>query len=85
MIILLVLIIVSFVCFYYFQNKLHEGFYPVTEERIYFERETGKRRFNDYADTVDPEKANVIPNGSDGDDMLNKLLMKFKGDGANTF
>ena len=75
MIILLVLIIITFVYFHFFHNKIHEGFYPVTNERINFERETGKRRYNDYSDTVDPEKAGVIPNGAEGDILLNKLLL----------
>ena len=50
------------------------GGYPVNDERINFEREVGKRRYNDLADMNDPEKNGVIPNGNVGDEIVNKLL-----------
>jgi hypothetical protein len=60
---------------YSFYNS-EEGFstYPVNNKRIQYE-ETAKRRYNEYADTIDVLRPNIIPNGPNGDPLLRKLLL----------
>lgn len=83
-IISLILIIITVLCIYlyYANSESAEGFYPVTDERINFEREVGKRRYNDLADMNDPERDGVVPNGKLGDEVINKLLntASYEGD-----
>lgn len=53
------------------ENK--EGFYPITDARLIL-GDKASRRYNDFADTQDQEKVNVIPEMEEGDKMLNALL-----------
>jgi hypothetical protein len=75
-IILSVLLIVIVIYLFYIFYKTNEGFagYPVNAERINFEDE-GKRRYNDYADTINVLRQNIIPNGPTGDPILKDLLI----------
>lgn len=49
------------------------GRYPLGQDRI-DAGDTAMRRYNDFADTQDMERANIIPEMEDGDKMLNALL-----------
>ena len=71
----LVALIVVVVIGVYFFNSNTEGFfvYPVTTSRINLE-ESGKRRYNEYADTQDITRVGVIPSGAAGDPIINSLL-----------
>jgi hypothetical protein len=60
---------------YFTMGKHGEGFagYPLTQARIEA-GEVGMRRYNDFTDTQDVEKINVIPEMTPGDELLNGAL-----------
>jgi len=84
-IILSLVILFLAIYFIYHFYSLSEGFsvYPVNDRRISYE-EAGKRRYNEYADTIDALKPNIIPNGPRGDPVLRNLLITPSVEGKNT-
>ena len=50
-----------------------EGFFPVNDARKTL-GDQAMHRYNDFADTQDMERVNVIPEGAEGDPILNRLL-----------
>jgi hypothetical protein len=71
--VLLLVVVGLFVFKWWPKSDKKEGFYPVTDERITLGR-IAMHRYNDFADTQDMEKVNVIPEGPAGEPILNALL-----------
>lgn len=75
------IIVVIGLTVYRYMTSVSEGFYPVTAERIAL-GESAKRRYNDFADTQQPDRVNAINNGVPGDTQLQALLRtpSYEGD-----
>lgn len=68
-----VAVIIILTVVYFSSRKSTEGFYPLNQERI-AAGDTAMRRYNDFSDTQDIERVNIIPEMEPGDKMLNALL-----------
>jgi hypothetical protein len=73
---ILIIISIAIICIYFlyqYLSPIKEGFYPVNEARIELGN-TARHRYNDFADTQDVVRGNVIPEGPQGDSMLERML-----------
>ena len=72
---ILAVVVVVIIGVYYFSSSKTEGFfaYPVNNARMDLE-DTGKRRYNEYADTQDIERIGIIPRGAAGDPQMHGIL-----------
>jgi len=73
MLLIISIAVVSVYFLYRYAFPTKEGFYPVTDERLTL-GSIAMHRYNDFADTQDMERVNVIPEGKDGEPILNALL-----------
>ena len=69
----LLIIVIGLLVLKWLKPSLHEGFYPLDDARKTL-GDIAMHRYNDFADTQDFDTVHVIPEGPEGEPILNKLL-----------